>query len=59
MEQLFPSLMRPQGLGILFVSPTHDRSGELPLDIGGLTNYLKQFAFLTEVGERLVTALPH
>ena len=59
MEKLFPSLMRLQGLGILFVSPGHDRSGETPLDIGGLASYLKQFAFLTEVGTRLVAVLPH
>jgi len=59
MEKLFPSLMRLQGLGILYVSPAHDRSGELPIAIGGLQNYLKQFAFLTEVGTRLVAVLPH
>lgn len=59
MEKLFPSLMRLQGLGILYVSPAHDRSGELPLAIGGLQNYLKRFAFLSEVGIRLVTVLPH
>ncbi|MDD2763906.1 MAG: hypothetical protein PHE83_08050 [Opitutaceae bacterium] len=59
MERIFPNLMRLQGLGVLYLSDAGAGfGGALPPNIGGLTPYLTQFAFLTKIGKRLVQAMP-
>lgn len=56
MEQLFPSLMRLQGLGVIYLSEEHQ--GGTVFERGRFSSYLRQFAFLTDTGLRLVAALP-
>ena len=62
-ERVFPSLMRLQGLGIVYVGAngedaTYANMIKQPPNIGPLTDFLRQYAFLTESGQRLVKALP-
>jgi hypothetical protein len=58
MERLFPSLMRLQGLGVIYLSSGYSPTGGVALDIGGLSADLRKFAFLTQAGIRLVKVLP-
>ena len=58
MESLFPSLMRLQGLGVIYLSSGYLPSGGVLLDIGGLSADLRKTAFLTQAGIRLVNVLP-
>ena len=58
MERLIPSLMRLQGLGVIYLSSGYSPSGGVDLDIGGLSAELRKFAFLTQAGNRLVKVLP-
>lgn len=57
MAKVFPTLMRLQGIGVLFLADSA-RAGMVPPNIGGLAVYMNQFAHLTENGQRLVQALP-
>lgn len=59
MESLYPSLMRLEGLGVIYLAHSHGGGGMLPPDIGGLSEHLRKFAFLTRAGTRLVNALPN
>ncbi len=57
MEAIFPTLMRLQGLGVIYLA--HARGGgEIMPDIGGLRDEFQKFAFLTDGGKRLVRVLP-
>jgi anion-transporting ArsA/GET3 family ATPase len=57
MAIVFPSLMRLQGLGLLFVAKPQSTAGPFPPKIAVLGEYLKDFAHLTPIGQRLVIAL--
>jgi len=56
MRELYPSLMRLEGLGILFLESSP--YGSSVPNIGGLTDKLDSFAALTPMGKKLVQALP-
>jgi hypothetical protein len=58
MDSLYPNFMRLQAFGLLYLSHGYSKSGELMPDIGGLSEELRKFAFLTDAGARLVRALP-
>ena len=57
MEEVFPTLMRLQGLGVIYVASSR-RGGEIMPDIGVLRDEFQKLAFLTESGKRLVRVLP-
>lgn len=58
MQALFPSLMRLQGLGVIYLAD-NPLAGGVVFKPAPLSEYLRQFAHLTETGQRLVAALPH
>ena len=58
METLYPSLMRLQGLGVIYLSKANSQRELLRIDIGGLSEDLRKSAFLTNSGKRLVGVLP-
>jgi hypothetical protein len=59
METLYPTLMRLQGVGVIYLSYEHSSDIGIQPDIGGLSQEAKKFAFLTESGKQLVKVLPH
>jgi hypothetical protein len=56
MEATFPTLMRLQGLGVIYLSM--EPFAGLVHDIGGLSQEIKKTAYLTAAGARLVQILP-
>ena len=58
MQALYPNLMRLQGLGVIYLARAYSPQGGLAPDIGGLSDDFQKFAFLTDMGKRLVNVLP-
>lgn len=56
MTEAFPSFKRLEGLGVLFLAST--QSGGVVHEIGPLSQYMSQTAFLTDAGRRLIEAIP-
>ena len=57
MTAALPHFRRLEGFGILYLADTG--AGGVVHEIGPLSAYMHQFAFLTDVGQKLVRALPH
>jgi hypothetical protein len=59
MERLYPSLMRLQGFGVLYLSDElRHTGGAIPPNIGAFDSEFRRSVRLTQAGRRLLQALP-
>lgn len=58
MRRLYPSLMRLQGIGVIYLSHPDSPAGTILFEKGAFAEDLQKFAFLTEAGRKLVAVLP-